>query len=121
MKGFDLNQLSAPGIQFSRAILVYFLDIMRIYYQDINYNIIESTVELIKFEIKNYERLRAKLNQLNEETYDLMYKPVFNKNVNFILNYVLTFIEKTYEDKTKIKSKYFEKLHDKYDKFIRSK
>ncbi len=94
---------------------------MRIYYQDINYNIIEATVELFKFEIKNYERLSIKLKQLNEQTYVQQYKKLFDKNINFILNHVLTFLEKTYENRTKIKSKYLDKLHDKYENFLNGK
>jgi hypothetical protein len=99
---------------------------LRIYYQDMNYSLIESIVEMYKIELKMYDKASKNLSEL-EKTNGTpttpapsnlnKYKKSLENNLNFLFNHVLPLIERFYEEKTKIKSKNFLKLHERYAKY----
>lgn len=128
---FNLNTLNASAIQFSRGVLNFFCDILRIYYQDINYALVEALVEMFKLELKMYEKANKNLKDLEKQSPNSnnastnaatppnlnKYKKSIEINLNFIFDYVLPLIERIYEEKTKTKSKLLAKLHSRYSNY----
>ena len=111
---FNLNTLNPSAIQFSRGILNFFCDILRIYYQDINYTLNEAIVEMFKVELKVYSK---KMQEKSNDPAWSKYKSSAENNLNFIFDHLLPLIERLYEEKTKMKSKNLSKLHERYTKY----
>ena len=114
MFDFNLNTLNVSAIQFSRGILNFFCDLLRIYYQDINYTLNEAIVEMFKAELKIYSK---KMQEQSSDPLWHKYKKSVENNLNFIFDHLLPLIERLYEEKTKIKSKNLTKLHERYIKY----
>jgi exocyst complex component 8 len=113
---FDL--LSASTLQFSRSLINFIFELIRIYYQDINYSIIECLIEILKGELKKFEKTFKNIDaSLGADKLKLFKKSILF-NLKFIFETLLPIIESIYEDKTKVKAKNFVKLYEKYSKFV---
>lgn len=130
------SKCSSASIQFARGSLNFFLDCMRVYYQDINYLIVETFTKLFKAELKLYTIHISKAasggggsvsNNNNNNNSDvnggkltkvnkLNKRDIFN-NVSLVEK-IYGIIRQVYAEKTGIESnKNFAKLAEKYSKF----
>jgi hypothetical protein len=112
-KDIDLiKKCTITSLQFSRGALDFYFNCLRVYYQDINFKIVESFVKLFKAEIKIYGIYLNKSAQGNTS----INKQDVHNNVALI-DRVFTVIESLYYAKTGVHSKQFVKLVDKIAKF----
>jgi hypothetical protein len=112
---FNLNTLNPSAIQFSRGILNFFCDILRIYYHDLNYTLNEAIVGMFKLELSIYAKNITE--KSNDPVLLSKYKSIAQNNLNFIFYHLLPLIEKLYSEKTKLESKNLKKLHERYKLF----
>jgi hypothetical protein len=121
----DINLMktcTSSCIQFSRGVINFFSDCLRVHYQDINFFIVEAVSLLMKAELKIYQlQLNSKSLNNNNNNNDgsgakikLKKQDIFN-NIYFIEK-VFNLIEKLYFEKTNVNSKFFVKLREKFNK-----
>lgn len=115
-----IKKCTVTGLQFSRGVVDFFLSCMRVYYQDINYAIIESIVKLFKAEIKIYtiyleKHMSTTANTTTSGSNRISKQDIYN-NV-CLVDRVMDVIVFIYGAKTGIKSKHFEKLKERMKKF----
>jgi hypothetical protein len=107
-----IKKCTITSLQFSRGALNFFFNCLRVYYQDINYKVVESFVKLFKAEIKIYG---IYLNKSAQGATNINKQDVQN-NV-WLIDRVFTVVEAFYFAKTGVHSKQFVKLVDKITKF----
>ena len=106
---FDFNMIkhcTSSAIQFTRGALVFFINCIRIYYQDINFFIVESFTKLFKAELKIYSSYMKKLNTIR------ISKEEICSNINLVEN-VFKIIQEIYLETSGINSKHFNDLSDR--------
>jgi hypothetical protein len=111
-----MKTCTSSCIQFSRGVINFFSDCLRVHYQDINFFIVEAVSLLMKAELKIYQlQLNSKsLNNNDGSKIKLKKQDIFN-NIHFIEK-VFNLIEKLYFEKTNVNSKFFVKLREKFNK-----
>lgn len=110
---FDFNlikQCTSSAIQFARGTIVFFANCLRIYYQDINYFIVESFTKLFKAELKIYSSYVKKLSTIR------ISKEEICNNILLVEN-VFKIIQEIYSETSGINSKHFSDVSDKIVKF----
>ena len=117
-----LSRCSSASIQFARGSLNFFVSCMRVYYQDINFLIVETITKLFKAELKLYNMHISK--NLNNESGDKQQSKSMNRlNKRDIFSNVclaeksFSIIRKVFLERTGIDSKFFIKLSEKFTKF----
>lgn len=116
-----IKKCTVTGLQFSRGVIDFFLSCMRVYYQDINYAIIESIVKLFKAEIKIYTIYLDKLdkrgggNAANSTAASISKQDIYN-NV-CLVDRVMDAIVSIYGTKAGIHSNHFDKLKERMNTF----
>jgi hypothetical protein len=115
-----LNSATTSAIQFCRSAINFFYDICRIYYQDINYCIIDTIAKLFKTELKTYTKThmsnQKKGNKNVPSDKKLLTKEDIYSNI-CLIEKSFNLIETLYFEKTGIKSKFLSKVTDRYSKF----
>jgi hypothetical protein len=116
----NFNFINSSSIQFARTVINFFCDLLRIYYQDINYTIIEVVIEIFKGELKKFDKSIKNLKELQQSTSIEQInksRKSIEFNAKFVFENILPLIEVIYEEKALVKSKSFIKLREKYLKF----
>ena len=139
LKGLDTRQLKAhfkeadlkltqsctsSAIQFSRGVLNFFSDCLKIYYQEVNFCIVETIVKLFKGELKIYKiNLDIKPDSIPKDApangskkLNPMKKQDIYNNV-CLMEAVFDVIQKLYFKQTGINSKFFVKISERISKF----
>ncbi len=126
-----ITSSTASALQFSCAVLKFFYDCLRIYYQDINYCIVETFTKLFKFELKLYrdyldnEHLTKRNNRNSQSnsgdqtttnsSNGLPKKQDILFNI-CLIERIFLIIETVFFTKTGVHSKVFLKLIEKFSK-----
>lgn len=112
-----LKQCTSSAIQFSRGVLNFFVDCLRVYYQDVNFCLIETFTKLFKAELKIYTiHITKNLNRPNDGKAVKLTKQDILRNICLIQR-VFQIIQDVYFQKTGLNSKYFAKVAEKFAKF----
>ncbi|RNA12506.1 exocyst complex component 8 [Brachionus plicatilis] len=110
---FDANLIkkcTSSAIQFTRGALLFFVNCLRIYYQDINYFIVENFTKLFKAELKIYTSYIKKLDSIRIGKEDIY-------NNICLVESVFQIIQEIYLDTSGLSSKHFSDVSDKIVKF----
>jgi hypothetical protein len=110
----DLEQVkkcTLSAIQFTRGALDFFFHCSKVYYQEINFAIVESFVKLFKAELKIYKIFLNK----NSPTSKIKKQDIFN-NV-CLIEKVFCVVERMYAELTGVHAKHFVKLVDAIKNF----
>ena len=113
-----IKKCTLTSLQFSRGVLDFFFNVCRVYYQDINFAIVEAIVKLFKAEIKIYTiylNKTAAANANGTMVYQINRQDIFN-NV-CLIERVFSVIEALYFARIGVHSKHFVKLVDKIARF----
>ena len=115
-----IHGCTSSAIQFARSVLSFFCDCQKVYYQDINFCVVETFTKLFKAELKIYTiHLTKNLGKASEasgkQASRLKKQDVYN-NVCFV-EAVFGVVQKRYLEQTGISSKFFAKLAEKFAKF----
>lgn len=116
-----LAKCSSATIQFARGLINFFHDCLRVYYQDINFTIVETFTKMFKAEMKIYINLMnrnsagQKNGQNSSNSTKLNREEIYN-NV-CVVEKIIAIVRMLYLTRTGIDCKYFANLTDKYSKF----
>jgi hypothetical protein len=105
-----LRQCTSSCIQFCRGVINFFSSILLIYYQDINYSIVDAISKLFKGELKIMQ-IQINSSQLIKLSKEDMYN-----NVCFVEK-VFKLIEDLYNEKASVSTKYFSKITERFAAF----
>lgn len=118
-----IRECTASSVQFSRGIINFFCAIRCVYYQDINYWIVEAFTKLFKSEHKIYTIQFNKCSKQSANPADQSQSPQtkltkkdIQNSVRFVEK-VLNLIEKLYFEMTGVHSKHLLKVSERYAKF----
>jgi hypothetical protein len=114
---------TSSAIQFSRGVLNFFCDCLKVFYQEINFCLVETIVKLFKGELKIYKiNLDIKpdsviqKDQSNNKKLNPMKKQDIYNNV-CLMEAVFDVIQKLYFNQTGVYSKFFVKIAERISKF----
>jgi len=110
---------TSSALQFSCGVINFFCDCLRIYYQDINFCLVETITKLFKLELKlyfNYLSKHSSKEAADATKSNRVKKQDIYTNVCCIEKIFLV-IEKLYFKKTGVHIKFFVKLAEKFVKF----
>ncbi|CAF0712298.1 unnamed protein product [Brachionus calyciflorus] len=107
-----IKQCTSSSLQFNRAALDCFTDCLKVYYQEINFTLVEAFTKLFKAELSIYNLYlnKSSSNNLKIKKSDIL------KNIN-LLDKVFRLIQEIYSSRTGLNSKHFVKVQDKIEKF----
>ena len=111
-----INASTSCALQFSRGVIDFFCDCLRVYYQDINFCIIETFTKLFKLELKIYAQHLKRNTKENEANKNRLKKDDILNNVCCIEK-MASLVEMLYFNKTGVRSKNFLNLVEKFAKF----
>jgi exocyst complex component 8 len=130
-----LKSCTSSAVQFSRGLVNFFCDCMRVHYQDINFAIVEAFIKLFKGELKIYKTYlntqSAKSRQsdvaaaaaaiVNNEKKPLAprVKRQDIQNNFFLIEKIFNIVDQLYTNKAGVQSKHFVKLAQKFQEFKR--
>lgn len=112
-----LSKCTSASIQFARGSLNFFVGCMRVYYQDINFLVVETFTKLFKAELKLYTIHLSKSGGGGEQTGK---NRISKRDVYYnvcLVERIFEIVRTIYLKKTGIESKYFTKLAEKYAEF----
>jgi hypothetical protein len=109
-----LSHCSSASIQFARGSLNFFISCMRVYYQDINFLIVEAITKLFKAEIKLYNMGKSATDDKKQSKSPN--KQAVLSNV-YLVEKIFSIIRKVFLERTGVDCKYFIKLSEKLIKF----
>ncbi len=120
----DLNltqSCTSSAIQFSRGVLNFFCDCLKVYYQDVNFCLMEIFVKLFKGELKLYKiNLSIKPDSMLKDASGKMLVPMKKQDIYnniCLMEAVFSVIQKLYFKQTGINSKFFIKVAEGINKF----
>jgi exocyst complex component 8 len=112
-----VESCTSSGVQFARGILNFFCDCLKVFYQEINFCLVETIVKLVKGELKIYKiNLDIKPDTQNGKKLNPMKKQDIYNNV-CLMEAVFDVIQKLYFKQTSVNSKFFVKMAERIVKF----
>lgn len=118
-----MSKCTSASIQFARGSLSFFVGCMRVYYQDINFLVVETFTKLFKAELKLYSMHLTGKSESNTATTTTAAagKNRLNKRDVYhnvcLVEKIFQIVRTLYKAKTDMESKYFNKLAEKYADF----
>ena len=113
---------TSSAVQFSRGVLNFFCDCLKVYYQDVNFCLVETFVKLFKGELKIYKiNLDIKPDSVQKtDTGSKKLNPMKKQDIYnniCLMEAVFDVIQTLYFKQTGIKSKFFVKVAERIHKF----
>jgi exocyst complex component 8 len=127
-----IKSCTSSAVQFSRGLINFFCNCMRVHYQDINFVIVEAFIKLFKGELKIYKTYlttqSAKMRQSDVATAAAIVtnekKPPVPKvkrqdiqNNVVLIEKIFNIVDRLYIQKVGVQSKHFIKLAQKFQEF----
>jgi hypothetical protein len=117
-----IRKCTSSAVQFSRGVLNFFCDCLKVYYQEVNFCLVETIVKLFKGELKIYKiNLDIKPDSVpkddktNKKLHPMKKQDIYNNIC--IMEAVFGVIQKLYLEQTGISSKIFIKINERIVKF----